>query len=721
MTEALYSPPFGQADLTNCERELIHLAGAIQSHGALLVLRETDLVVLQASENPAWLIGAQTADLLGNPVGVLGGDIQARIRELAGSFTDEVLAPFRCSVELSGELRDLEATGHRYRAGAIIVELEPADRPEAFGSRLQKQLSAAVHRFSKALSIPTLSDAVVQCYRDLTGYDRVMVYKFDPDGHGEIIAEARDGRLETLLGHRYPATDIPQRARELYIRNRVRVLADVDSVPVPVVPRHFPLTGEELDMSMCHLRSMSPLHLQYLKNMGVTATLVVSLVREGKLWGLIACHHYSPREARYSVRAAADLLAEVVVTRITAIENYVHTQVDVLVRRLELRLIEATSSEGDWRHALFRNPRSLLQPVNASGAALLHDGEILTAGEVPSTHEIRALAKWVHGQIIDTLFSCASVSQANPGLASLTPTASGVLAVELSSSRDDMLLWFRKEQIRNVQWAGDPSKPMVDNDPLTLSPRRSFAVWSEIVRGTAAPWSRSDLALSRAIGASLRDVIVQIQAVRLLISHHQLSQFRQTVEDSSEPVIAADAEGRILFSNTAFVRLLRQHQVFPAHLDDMAAHFYDPPQVQTILRLLRVDREPWRGELSLALGDGAALPVGVRADIVPGPNGSVLGFIVILTDLTDSKRTEAARRHLEESLSQASRPDARMLGRREPDEVIGAISANASVAAMELTDTAIGHSLAPLIEEVEGSAKRAVQLYEQLRAYGRGR
>ena len=152
---------------------------------------------------------------------------------------------------------------------------------------------------------------------------------------------------------------------------------------------------QKLDMSMCHLRSRSPLHLQYLKNMAVTATLVVSLVREGRLWGLIACHHYSTRNLRFAVRAAADLLAEVAATRIAAIENHAHAQVTIQVRRLEQRLVEATSTEGDWRLALFRNARTVLQPLEASGAALFHEGELLTAGETPSTAELRALVQWV--------------------------------------------------------------------------------------------------------------------------------------------------------------------------------------------------------------------------------------------------------------------------------------------------------------------------------------
>ena len=196
----------------------------------------------------------------------------------------------------------------------------------------------------------------------------------------------------------------------------MRVLVDARYVPSPLVPKLLPLTGGELDMSLCHLRSMSPLHMQYLQNMGVTATLVASLVRDGQLWGLVAAHHYQPRKLRYAVRAATELLAEVMSTRIAAIENYAHAQVAILVRRLEQRLIEATSTEGDWRLALFRNPRTLLQPLEASGAALFHDGEILTSGEVPSTPELRALLGWVDGQYADAPFACGSVGSAEPAL-----------------------------------------------------------------------------------------------------------------------------------------------------------------------------------------------------------------------------------------------------------------------------------------------------------------
>ena len=719
----LGSPAFGQADLTNCERELIHLAGSVQPHGVLLVLREPDFAVIQVSTNCEHLLGRSALQLLQRPLADLGGDLTAAVEGVAAEPLVEP-SRLRARVQIGTGVIDFEGSVHRVAGVGLVLELEPlaAVDPRATGietvdcdtDALLERVNAAVERFSAASNIGALSHAVVDAIRDLTGYDRVMVYRFDPDGHGKIIAEARHARLESLLGHHYPATDIPQRARELYIRNRVRVLVDVGYLAAPLEPPALP-DGRQLDMSLSCLRSMSPLHIQYLKNMGVTATLVASLVREGRLWGLIACHHYTPRNLRYAVRAACELLAEVIATRIAAIENYAHAQVAILVRRLEQRLIEATSTEGDWRLALFRNPRVLLQPLDATGAALFHDGEITCAGEVPSTPELHAVLRWVDAQGTDALYATNAIGRLDRALESLTPTASGVLAMRLSTSRPDFLMWFRKEQLQSVTWAGDPSKPVISDDPMQLSPRRSFAAWSEIVRGTALPWSSAELVLARAIGTALIDIIVQVHAVRLLIAEHQLTQLRGTVLTSNEPVIIASPGGRLLFSNDAFYRLAGRTHVQLQSLQGLAGVFDDVTGVRKLLARLLDERSSWRGELMLRAGAAGLVPVHLRAEVVPGRDGSVLGYMLTLLDLTESKRTAAARQQLEQSLSNALD----QTGERTPDKVIGAIMANASLAAMDIADAGVGPEMAPLLEEVEASARRAATLYTQIRARGR--
>jgi len=710
------SPRFGQANLTNCERELIHLAGSVQPHGMLMVVCAQTLVVQQATANVASFLGVSMDAVLQRPLAALGGDCAQQVLRLIASFDLSTPVPVQCALadgRLAGSTLRFEGAVHSAADGMLIVELEPAPPnaghlPTAVIARdvLMRSVTAAMHRFSAASSVGTLADAAAQCVHDLTGYDRVMVYKFDPDGHGKIIAEARDPRLESLLGHHYPASDIPQRARELYLRTRVRVLVDVNYHPVPLVPTRSPSTGRDVDMSLCQLRSMSPLHLQYLKNMGVTATLVISLVREGRLWGLIAAHHYTPRHLRFEVRASCDLLAEVISTRIAAIENYAHAQVAILVQRLEQRLIEATSVEGDWRLALFRNPRTLLQPLEATGAALFHDGEVLSSGEVPSTPELRALMQWIDAGDPSAPFACSSISQANPAFGSLTPTASGVLSVKLSATRPDYLMWFRKEQLQTVTWAGDPNKPTLGDSPLELSPRRSFAAWSEIVRGTALPWTSAELVLARAIGSALVDIILQVHAVRLLIGEHQLVGIRAMVDSSRGPVAIADAGGRLLHANPAFHDLLGIWQPSPVTVRDLARLFESRDGIADSLRALAVDREPFRREGMLSRPAGGAVPVSVRAEVVPASNGTLLGFVLTLADLSDSHRAADARRHLEQKLMPAE---------PQSDDVIRAILTNASLAAMDISDGPSDPAVAPLLGELEESTQRAQVLYEQIR------
>jgi light-regulated signal transduction histidine kinase (bacteriophytochrome) len=716
------SPAFGQADLTNCERELIHLAGSVQPQGLLLLASEGDLRLLQLSVNCEPLLGIPAAALLGQPLESLGGDLARRVRGLLGDLGTEPV-PLQAATESGGQRRRFEGSLHRPSGGGIVIELEPVDPPpaepvplELDRTTLTASIAAAVQRFTAAATLPALSDGIVQVVRDLTGYDRVMVYRFDPDGHGKIVAEARDPRLESLLGHHYPASDIPQRARELYLRNRVRVLADVDYEPQPLLPALRPDNGQPLDMSMCHLRSMSPLHLQYLRNMGVTGTLVASLVHEGRLWGLVAAHHYSPRALRLSMRAAIDLLAEVASTRISAILNYAHTQVALMVRRLEQRLIEATSAEGDWRQALFRNPRTLLQPLEATGAALFHGGEILSTGEVPSTPEMRALCGWVASQPGEGPIASSAVGKQHPPLASLTPTACGVLAVRLSTTRPDYLMWFRKEQLLTVTWAGDPFKPAIGDDPLQLSPRRSFAAWSEIVRGTALPWTPSELAMARAIGVALVDIIVQVHAVRMLIAEHQLTQIRATLAASAEPVLLTDAQGALVFANQALVALTAPDADGaawpPVPGRPIAELFRDPVAVHRVIDGL--GQQPWRGEWLLAgvgAGAGDPVPVSVRAEAVPGRDGNLLGHVLVLGDLRGLRRSAEARRQLEAALQVAG------AGMHQPDEVTRAILTNASLAALDIADSAGGPTVAPLLEALEASAQRATALYAQIRSF----
>jgi len=720
------TPRFGEADLSNCERELIHLAGSIQPHGVLLVLTEPSLAIAQVSANTEAALGFPEAELLGASIEILGEDFAAALRTLVATMPLESPQPLRLPLRTRTGMSAATVLVHRPPVGGLIVELEDVV-PGGIRRRtpdLASRLTRTVTQLSSAHSLTALAELVVREMRDLIGYDRVMVYRFDADGHGAIIAEAKEKSLEPFLHRHYPASDIPQRARELYLRNKVRLLVDVQYTAIPIEPRMSPATGEDLDLSMSVLRSISPMHLQYLQNMGVRGTLVASLVHEGKLWGLISCHHMSPRYQAYDMRAACELIAEVVSTRISALEHFAEAQAEVLVRRLEHRLIEATSTDGDWRRALFDTPRQLLQPVGATGAALLFDGEVQTTGDVPSTPDLRALFAFLDAQGTDPVFSCASIAKLRPALAAITPVAAGVLAVRFGAGRGEYLVWFRKEQLQDVTWGGDPHKPVLFEEGMELSPRRSFAAWHQIVRDTAIPWTQREAAIAKAIGNSLGDIVLQIRSVRVLIAESQLNRMRSAIMGAPDPVIIADEDGNILLTNDALARLLQGPFRSPETIEDLAGCFETPSRVLELFERLHTERTPWRGELRLTRPSGGpSIPVALRADPIPQVNGGLFGFIVILNDLTARQAADVARDRLQRAVYAAQRPsnaeDLDLLGPMTPavQGLVAAIWANAGVAVSEISDASDIVAVAPLLQEVEAATRHAARLSALLGRY----
>lgn len=705
------SPAFGRADLSNCEREQIHLAGSIQPHGALLVLGEPDHIVIQASANATAFLKLNRP-ILGQPLDQIEGNLAERVRPHLYDPLHEIPIAVRCRVGNPGT--EFDGLLHRPSGEGLILELERAGPPVDPSRHIEEAIQAII----VSSSLRTLCSETARVFKELTGYDRVMVYRFDDEGHGEVLSEMREPGLEPYLGNRYPASDIPQIARRLYERNRVRVLVDVEYTPVPLTPRFSPVSGRDLDMSLCFLRSISPIHVQYLKNMGVAATLVMSLMVGGRLWGLVACHHYAPRFVHYEMRAVCELLAETVATRIAALEGFVQAHAEMSVRRLEQRMIEAISSEGDWRNALFDNPQSLLQPLDASGGALLFEGQILSAGEVPGTQQLRALGAWLDRQPRGVVIATVSLGMDEPSFAPLTAVACGLLAAPISNVLGEYLLWFRPERVRTVTWGGNPLKPVVIGDnPADLSPRRSFAKWHQLVEGKSEPWTPADLATARLIGESVADVVHQFRSVRMLIAQDQIEQISRRISISGQPVVIADPEGRLLITNDSFKRLLRTTHSHPQWLEDLPLFFTDPTAVRHSLRELLKQQRPWRGEVGLETEDGESKPLLVRADPVLAAPERVLGFVLLFTDLTERKAVEAARRRFQEGIIGRHRfmtvrldSKADLIYRNLLSSLVG----NAQLAALEITDGMDLTQMPAMLESVQASVTRAAELLEHL-------
>jgi len=707
----LPSPAFGQADLSNCELEQIQLAGSIQPHGTLLVVTEPDLVIVQASVNAERFLGL-AGPLLGRGLDTIDASLPACIRPHLAAPLRTIPLGVRCRIGQPAVAYDVLL--HRPPEGGLVIELEPAGPPVDLSRHVEQALQTVL----STSTLRALCEKTAEVFKDLTGYDRVMVYRFDDDGHGEVFAERRETRLEPYLGNRYPASDIPQIARRLYERNRVRVLVDIEYAPVPLTPRLSPLTGRDLDMSLCFLRSMSPIHIQYLKNMGVGATLVVSLVVGGKLWGLVACHHYAPRFVHFEIRAVCEVLAEAISTRIAALESFAQAQAELAVRRLEQRMIEAISRDGDWRIAIFESPQSLLQPLGATGAALLFEGQVQTAGEVPGTQQLRDLGAWLDRRARVPVFATMSLRSDAPEFDPLTPVASGLVAVPVSAMPGEYLLWFRPERIRTVTWGGDPLKPVViGDDPTHLSPRRSFAQWHQLVEGTSEPWTLGDLTAARLIGDTVSDVVLQFRSVRMLIAQDQLDQVRRQVRQSENPVIVADAQGRILLANESFLRLIPAGQPHLDHVDLLPRLFAEPAQMRGHLRDVFEQRRSWRGEVRLADEAGTGRPLLVRADPVFSAPGRVTGAVLLFTDIAERKAAQAARRRFQEGIIE---PHGGMSLRLDSKadlvfrNLLASVIENAQLAALEITDGVDTGAMPQKLESVRASVARAAEVLEHL-------
>lgn len=484
---AAHAPAYAVPTLTTCDTEPIHVPGAIQPHGVLLAV-DAAFEVVVASANLGALLGTTSRDAIGRPlVEVVGRDLEVLVREvLDDELPHEPLTLVLHDVRegaLAGQQVDVRV--HR-SADRVVVEVEELVRSEGPARRAAR---SSLARLAQGATTERLAQLLAREIRDLTAFDRVMVYRFDEQWNGEVIAEERVETLNPFLGLHYPATDIPAQARRLYTINPIRLIADIHYAPVPLRPTFEPETGEPLDLSHAALRSVSPIHVEYLSNMGVTASMSVSILIDGELWGLVACHHYSgPHRPSQEARAASEVVTQATAhlighrQRAEAREATIETQ--QLLSELSNRLAADPGSPLD---VLIEDP-DLLALVGAHGAALCFDGEIRTAGAVPPVGVLQQVAA-ITDDPANYVSSTQRLGVLDPDLAPLAEVAAGVLRIGSVPGR--WLMWFRPEQPVVVDWGGDPSnKQLYDaEDPtVRMSPRKSFDKWREVSRGVSEPW-----------------------------------------------------------------------------------------------------------------------------------------------------------------------------------------------------------------------------------------
>ncbi len=486
--------------LANCDSEPVQTPGCIQAHGALLVIRLGDLKILQASDNTARHLGVPAAQLLGQEVGQVVGDAgAARLREMLKGEPIERCPLYALTLPARPDAGALDVCMHTVD-GVAVLEFEATGRAgnHADGDFFLL-VKAAVGRLQTAAGVRDFSQRVTEEVRLITGLDRVMVYRFHPDLHGEVIAESCRPDLAPWLGMHYPASDIPQPAREIFKRIWIRTLPYAAGALVELLPLANPDNGRALDMTHCALRGASVMYSEYLANMGVAASLTMPILRDGQLWGLIACDHMTATHFPFQVRAACELLAQVASLQIKSAEQAEQQDYRHTFEQVHQQLVARAAKEGDLS-ALTGFKPSLIDALDAGGAALHYQGQWLSVGVTPDAAQLHDLAEWLYQQPAlesesHPVLATDALARLYPAAAAFTQVASGLLAVALTRKRRGLILWFRPETMQSVKWAGHPQdKPLVSGPHGSrLTPRASFALFVESVRQRSLPWATNEI------------------------------------------------------------------------------------------------------------------------------------------------------------------------------------------------------------------------------------
>jgi len=542
-------------DLTNCDREPIHQLGSVQPFGFLLAV-SSDWIVIRASANLAEFLGVTEANALGRPViSLISPEALHAIRNKLTTLRGSDVVERIFGIALTPDQNRFDLAVH-LNEGQVIIEGERCqeDRHDAASLSMRSMMS----RLDHTETLEAFFREGARQARALTGFDRVMVYRFDESGSGEVVAEAARAGIGSFLGLHYPASDIPIQARALYLRNLFRIIADVDAIAVPILP---PLDehGQPLDLSMSVLRSVSPIHIEYLKNMGVGASLSISIVVDGKLWGLFACHHYGPRLPSAQSRSTAELFGQMFASRLESRERRLALDYETKARRIADRLLTSVADNA----SLLDDPAWLIEAladaIPADGIGVWINGRLALAGIGPDERSFAALVRHLNRNAAGRIYAVDRLAETYPDL-EVDDAVAGMLAIPISRSPRDYVVLFRQELVRTVRWGGDPHKPVEygPNGPR-LTPRKSFEAWSELVRGRSLPFTEAERRVAETIRVTLIEVVLRLT--------DEVSMARQTANERQELLIA-ELNHRVRNILSLITGIMRQSQATSVSLGD---------------------------------------------------------------------------------------------------------------------------------------------------------
>ncbi|MBB6611613.1 GAF domain-containing protein [Pontibacter sp. Tf4] len=498
-------------DSEMCGSIPLHLVNLIQPHGMLLVLDKQELRILQASANTEVYLQIAADELLSKPFSSLIPEHQFNevVSKLKSQNKQDKI-PFTLSLPAGDTVKTFTAIILQH-PDYILVELEESRTiaQESFLS-LYQHLKYITSLLKQPDTISEIAQLAVEELKKFSGFDKVMVYQFDPNWNGMVIAQAREADMDDYMDLRFPASDVPKQARDLYFKNPYRLIPTRSYTPVRLVPVLNPVTQKFTDLSDCSLRSVANVHLEYLANMRVDASMSLPLIIDNKLWGLIACHHKTPKYLSYEMRSAMELLSDILAAQLQARQKEEAMAHRVKLRSLHASLLEQIYSSPNFAEGLLEGETTILELFSLSGAAVFYEGNTWVAGETPSPQEMKELVSWLRRNNATGLYVTDTLPQAYPRGKDFQTKASGLMAIPINKEQGEFILGFRPEVQQTIKWGGDPNNAVqMEPDGKSYHPRNSFAIYKEVVKNTSLPWMPDDAAAAETLRHAVLEKLIK--------------------------------------------------------------------------------------------------------------------------------------------------------------------------------------------------------------------
>jgi light-regulated signal transduction histidine kinase (bacteriophytochrome) len=690
--------------LLRCEDEPIRIPGSVQQHGFFLLVDGGFEKVLVASENAERFLQQPLKLILGAQLdAILGREVLLALETVRNPKQKErhALVTYLGSFRIGDD--QFSVMAHSI-GSTFALEFEQQDR--LVGA---ETMNAVITNFVAALgrlqNSQDLCDALAEQMAELTGFDRVMLYSFDDEGHGTVLSEVNNGRLPSYLGLRFPGSDIPKQARELYILNTTRIIPNANYEP-SALRGSTTRPAAQLDLSLSVLRSVSPIHLQYMRNMATASSMSVSIVLDGKLWGLVSCHHGSPKTVPYLIRSACDMLTKMAATQLTKFQATSRLNEMVHFHGAQRDLLTMLAGEQNYVAAMLKQSHALLKITNAVGVAVLVDGKFSSEGAVPDEASLERLSQWLDAEESQEVFASSHLSSELPWTESIRDVASGLLAVRISSVQRRYVLWFRPEVVSTVTWAGEPAKPEMEK---RLTPRTSFGRWKEIVHGRSEPWTAMEIESAAEFRAALTTIGLRRAEEELELGE---ARFQQLTQALPIKIFAADDEGSLTYVSGRWLQSGLQStglwfEQLPLYPDDAKV-------AAALWHECVATGKSFETELRLCSQEGGAVSWNF-ARVVPFQRSGATraGWIGTLVDLTESKEREMAMR-MSEKLALTGRMTSVIA-----HEINNPLEAMTNLMYLLRSEVPASGPAADYIEQVEGELERISGVTKQTLRWNR--